>query len=56
MCCLICVPKRFCHLHLFFVHGCDFRYGFVTNTKIKIIVMIDSMNSLMRDNEIRAVS
>jgi len=30
-------------------------YGFVTNTKIKIIVIVDSMNSLLRDNEIRAM-
>ena len=32
------------------------RYGCVTNTKIKIIIIIDSTNSLLRDNEIRAVS
>nr|CAG4638833.1 EOG090X0HN8 [Cyclestheria hislopi] len=30
-------------------------YGFVTNTKVKIIVIIDSMNSSLRDNEIRAM-
>jgi len=30
-------------------------YGFVTNTKIKIIIAVDSMNSLLRDNEIRAM-
>jgi len=30
-------------------------YGFVTNTKIKIIIIIDSTNSLLRDNEIRAM-
>lgn len=33
----------------------DCRYGFVTNTKIKIIIAVDSMNSLLRDNEIRAM-
>ena len=31
-------------------------YGYVTNTKIKIVIIIDSTNSLLRDNEIRAVS
>nr|CAG4648987.1 EOG090X0HN8 [Polyphemus pediculus] len=30
-------------------------YGFVTNTKIKIVIIIDSTNSLLRDNEIRAM-
>nr|SVE77342.1 EOG090X0HN8 [Daphnia lumholtzi]SVE77963.1 EOG090X0HN8 [Daphnia lumholtzi]SVE78592.1 EOG090X0HN8 [Daphnia lumholtzi] len=30
-------------------------YGFVTNTKIKIVIIIDSTNSLLRDNEIRAI-
>ena len=28
-------------------------YGFVTNTKIKFIVIIDSSNTSLRDNEIR---
>nr|CAG4636639.1 EOG090X0HN8 [Eubosmina coregoni]SVE70158.1 EOG090X0HN8 [Eubosmina coregoni] len=30
-------------------------YGYVTNTKIKIVIIIDSTNSLLRDNEIRAL-
>ncbi|KAK4016855.1 trafficking protein particle complex subunit 2-like protein [Daphnia magna] len=30
-------------------------YGFVTNTKVKIVIIIDSTNSLLRDNEIRAI-
>ena len=28
-------------------------YGFVTNTKIKIIVIVDSSNTALRDNEVR---
>ncbi|CAH0386784.1 unnamed protein product [Bemisia tabaci] len=28
-------------------------YGYVTNTKIKFIVVVDSSNTLLRDNEIR---
>nr|CAG4645921.1 EOG090X0HN8 [Lynceus sp. MCZ IZ 141354] len=29
-------------------------YGFVTNTRIKIILIVDATNSALRDNEIRA--
>lgn len=32
------------------------RYGYVTNTKVKFFVVIDSSNLLLRDNEIRFVS
>lgn len=33
-----------------------FSYGFVTNTKIKFILVIDSGNIALRENEVRAVS
>lgn len=32
------------------------RFGYVTNTKIKIVIIIDANHSSLRDNEIRAVS
>ena len=32
------------------------RYGYVTNTKIKFVVVVESANNLLRDNEIRMVS
>lgn len=31
-------------------------YGYVTNTKIKFIIIVDSTNMALRDNEIRSVS
>lgn len=33
-----------------------FSYGYVTNTKIKFIIVVDSTNMALRDNEIRSVS
>ncbi|CAG9838245.1 unnamed protein product [Diabrotica balteata] len=30
-------------------------YGYVTNTKIKFIIVIDSTNMAIRDNEIRSM-
>lgn len=33
-----------------------FSYGYVTNTKIIFVVIIDSTNTAIRDNEIRSVS
>lgn len=32
------------------------RYGYVTNTKIKFVVVVESANTALRDNEIRTVS
>lgn len=33
-----------------------FSYGFVTNTKIKFVIVVDSGNIALRENEVRAVS
>ena len=33
-----------------------FRYGYVTNTKIKFVIVVESSNTQLRDNEIRSVS
>lgn len=30
-------------------------YGYMTNTKIKFILIVDSLNSAFRENEIRAI-
>lgn len=30
-------------------------YGYMTNTKIKFILVVDSLNSAFRENEIRAI-
>nr|CAI5834554.1 unnamed protein product [Callosobruchus analis] len=30
-------------------------YGYVTNTKIKIIIIVDSTNTALRDNEIKSM-
>lgn len=32
------------------------RYGYVTNTKVKFVIVVESINSSLRDNEIRSVS
>lgn len=32
------------------------RFGYVTNTKIKFIIVVESSNTLLRDNEVRMVS
>ena len=32
------------------------RYGYVTNTKVKFVIVVESTNSSLRDNEIRSVS
>ena len=32
------------------------RYGYVTNTKIKFVIVVESSNTTLRDNEIRSVS
>lgn len=31
-------------------------YGYVTNTKVKFVIVVDSSNTSLRDNEIRSVS
>lgn len=31
------------------------RFGYVTNTKIKFIIVVESSNTLLRDNEVRTV-
>lgn len=33
-----------------------YRYGYITNTKIKFVIIVDSTNMALRDNEIRSVS
>ncbi|XP_066259491.1 trafficking protein particle complex subunit 2-like protein [Euwallacea similis] len=30
-------------------------YGYVTNTKVKLIIVVDSSNMILRDNEIRSM-
>nr|XP_022912956.1 trafficking protein particle complex subunit 2-like protein [Onthophagus taurus] len=30
-------------------------YGYVTNTKIKIVIVVESSNTILRDNEIRTM-
>lgn len=32
------------------------RYGYVTNSKVKFVIVVDSANTSLRDNEIRSVS
>lgn len=32
------------------------RYGYVTNSKVKFVIVVDSSNTSLRDNEIRSVS
>lgn len=32
------------------------RYGYVTNSKVKFVMVVDSSNTALRDNEIRSVS
>lgn len=34
----------------------QFRFGYITNTKVKIILVVDSGNTALRENEVRAVS
>lgn len=31
-------------------------YGYVTNSKVKFVMVVDSSNTALRDNEIRSVS
>ncbi|AWP01452.1 Trafficking protein particle complex subunit 2-like protein isoform 2 [Scophthalmus maximus] len=31
-------------------------YGYVTNSKVKFVIVVDSSNTSLRDNEIRSVS
>ena len=33
-----------------------FSYGYVTNTKVKFVIVVESSNTNLRDNEIRGVS
>lgn len=43
---------------LYFIHltaVSRFSYGFVTNSRVKFIVVIDSSNVALRENEVRAV-
>ena len=32
-----------------------YSYGYVTNTKIKFVIVVESSNTALRDNEIRSV-
>jgi hypothetical protein len=32
------------------------RFGYVTNTKMKFLIVVESSNTLLRDNEVRMVS
>lgn len=31
-------------------------YGYVTNTKIKFVIVVDSANTALRENDVRGVS
>lgn len=31
------------------------RYGYVTNTKIKFVIVVDSANTALRENDVRGV-
>lgn len=53
-CILYKIAFRIDFLILYFL--IDIRYGYVTNTKIKFIIVVDSTNTALRDNEIRSVS
>uniref|UniRef100_A0A8B9GV75 Trafficking protein particle complex subunit 2-like protein n=1 Tax=Astyanax mexicanus TaxID=7994 RepID=A0A8B9GV75_ASTMX len=33
----------------------NFRYGYVTNSKVKFVIVVDSSNTSLRDNEIRSM-
>lgn len=33
-----------------------FSYGYVTNSKIKFIIVVDSSNTALRENDVRTVS
>ena len=56
----------FHNLSVFLLYFCNFmflvfsykclRYGYVTNTKVKFVIVVESINSSLRDNEIRSVS
>ena len=52
------VSRRvFCLLFSFAVTSLiTFSYGYVTNTKVKFVIVVESSNSSLRDNEIRTVS
>lgn len=40
----------------FFELNVNTRYGYVTNSKVKFVIVVDSSNTSLRDNEIRSVS
>lgn len=43
-------------LFIFSLYYNLFRYGYVTNTKIKFIIVVDSNSISLRENEVRTVS
>lgn len=45
-----------CSKHVLHILNCSTRYGYVTNTKVKFVIVVDSSNTSLRDNEIRSVS
>lgn len=50
-----------CHTQSYGLHANAYsltshRYGYVTNSKVKFVMVVDSSNTALRDNEIRSVS
>lgn len=48
------LPQSPCVDSIFLNQLC--RYGYVTNSKVKFVMVVDSSNTALRDNEIRSVS
>ncbi|XP_043937634.1 trafficking protein particle complex subunit 2-like protein isoform X2 [Protopterus annectens] len=48
------VVDELCNPKWTFLH-CFFRYGYVTNSKVKFVMVVDSSNTALRDNEIRSM-
>lgn len=49
-------PNLYCSKQRLNILNCLTRYGYVTNTKVKFVIVVDSSNTSLRDNEIRSVS
>lgn len=49
-------PNPYCSKQRLNILNCLTRYGYVTNTKVKFVIVVDSSNTSLRDNEIRSVS
>lgn len=50
------LPNLCCSKQPLNILNCLTRYGYVTNTKVKFVIVVDSSNTSLRDNEIRSVS